>query len=266
MTKRKPIASSNALLDDEYQDEKQRKWFAAKRKTRGGSKSPLFIFVCCLALVTVITVIVSAAIVFTYINDLNEMRRQHASLLDLAEEVAPSISEFDIRMRLINPDYICWIRIEGTDIDYPVVRGADNYKYLDTSFYGEENQFGTLFMDYRCVGEYVPHIIIYGHNTRYGDMFSELHKFLDARFLAEHSIITVKVNDRIVEYEIFSARKTDVSDPAYHLDFSAPGSFRAFAERTGAPSDAKQIITLSTCVSGDNADERVVVQGAFFDL
>jgi sortase B len=117
-------------------------------------------------------------------------------------------------------------------------------------------------MDYRCAGEYVPHIIIYGHNTRYGDMFRELHRFLDEQFLAEYPIITLKVNDRTVEYEIFSARKTDIYDPAYHLDFSAPGSFRAFAERNGAPPNAAQIITLSTCVSGNNDDERVIVQGA----
>ena len=157
--------------------------------------------------------------------------------------------------------YICWIKIEGTKVDYPVVRGNDNEKYLHTSFSGEENILGALFMDYRCAGEQVPHIIIYGHNGREGDMFGDLWRFLDRQFLAGHPVITLKVNDRIVEYEIFSARKTDVTDQAYFLDFSAPGSFQAFAERNGAPQGAAQIITLSTCYSGDNDDERVIVQG-----
>jgi len=204
-----------------------------------------------------------------YMRHFFDVQRERASLLELAEtlesEKSPAytyLSAFDSEMRQINPDYLCWIQIENTTIDYPVVRGNDNEQYLNRSFYGERNRYGAVFMDYRCIGDYVPHIIIYGHNSRRGDMFSDLHNFLDERYLAEHPIITLKVNDRIVEYEIYSARKTDINDPAYFLDFSTPGSFRAFAERCGAPLDAAQIITLSTCVSGNNRNERIIVQGA----
>ena len=171
-------------------------------------------------------------------------------------------SAFDISMREINPDYVCWIMIYGTNVDYPVVRASDNERYLNTSFLGERNRYGTLFMDYRNTGEFVPHIIIYGHNTQDGSKFGTLHNFLDDEFLANHPVITLKVNDRIVEYEIFSARLTDINDPAYFLDFSAPGSFRAFLERNGAPPDAVQILTLSTCVGRVIDDNRLVVQGA----
>ena len=69
-------------------------------------------------------------------------------------------------------------------------------------------------------------------------------------------------NDRIVEYEIFSARLTDVHDYVYFLDFSAYGAFHEFLERTGAPPNAMQIITLSTCVSRGHDNERLIVQGA----
>ena len=117
-------------------------------------------------------------------------------------------------------------------------------------------------MDYRNVGEYVPHIIIYGYNTADGSKFGSLRNFLDDDFLANYSMITLRVNDRLIEYEIFSVRLTDVTDPAYFLDFGTPGSFRAFLERNGAPLDAVQILTLSTCVSRGDDDERLVVQGA----
>jgi hypothetical protein len=92
-------------------------------------------------------------------------------------------------------------------------------------------------------------------------MFGGLDRFANEKYMAEHPIITLTVNDRVLEYEIFSARRTTVNDPAYFLDFSAPGAFAAFAERNGAPPDARQIITLSTCVSGNNIDERFIVQG-----
>jgi sortase B len=201
------------------------------------------------------------------------------------DEPEPYISSFDAGMREVNPDYVFWISIADTQVDYPVVRAGDNEKYLDLSFSGEKNMLGALFMDYRCEGEIAPnpaviapdsgasnpthpsaqqiitHIIIYGHNSRQGDFFGGLHYFLDAGYLAERPEITIKVNDRIFIYKIFSARRTTVNDPAYFLDFDEPGSFGAFLDRCGAPPEAEQIITLSTCVSGYDADERIVVQG-----
>jgi len=214
--------------------------------------------------VTVITA-VATILVIANLSDVQASREEHADLLEFMENLepnTPSVSAFDAAMRQINPDFICWIRIDGINVDHPVVRGNDNEKYLHVSFAGEENILGTLFMDYRNVGEFVPHIIIYGHNGRDGDMFGELWKFLDDEFLAAHNIITIIVGDRIIEYEIFSARITDIHDPAYHLDFSAPGSFGAFLERNNAPPDATQILTLSTCFGGEGGDERVIVQGA----
>jgi hypothetical protein len=81
--------------------------------------------------------------------------------LDIAESLspdAPSISAFDTEMRQINPDDICWIRIDGIRVDYPVVRGSDNERYLHTSFSGEENILGTR--NYReCHGDGVETVL-----------------------------------------------------------------------------------------------------------
>jgi sortase B len=169
---------------------------------------------------------------------------------------------FDTAMADINPDYICWLKIEGTAVDFPVVRSDDNEKYLNLTFYGQENVYGSIFMDYRCAGTNVPHILIYGHNTKDGDMFGSLRDFLNKDYRAKHKIISLTINNRVNEYEIFDARMTDVDDPAYNLSFNGPEAFPAFAEECGADEDAKQIITLSTCVSGNDKDERVIVQGA----
>ena len=231
---------------------------------------------------TVIATFVAAitlGMVLRHRADVKSSRDERGSLLEIAEVLEvntsrtrsgispseipdPYVSPFDTEMREINPDYIFWINIADTPVDYPVVRGNDNEIYLNMNFSGEENMLGALFLDYRCKGEQIPNIIIYGHNSRQGDMFGGLRNFLDGQYLAAHPFISIKINDRIVEYEIFSARTTDVNDPVYFLDFSESGSFREFLERCGAPTDSEQIITLSTCVSGNNADERVIVQGA----
>ena len=235
-----------------------------------------------IVVVTIIATLIAAitlGMVLRHRADVKASRNERDSLLGIAEALElnptrpevrvsqletpdPYISAFDLEMRDINPDYTCWISIDSTAVDYPVVRGNDNEKYLSLSFYGEKNGLGTLFMDYRCTGENVPNIIIYGHNSKQGDLFGSLRNYTDKQYLSEHPIITMKVNDRIAEFEIFTARVTDVNDPAYFLDFSESGSFREFLERCGAPDDAVQILTLSTCVSGNDADERVIVQGA----
>jgi sortase B len=174
-------------------------------------------------------------------------------------ETADGVSN---KLTSINPDYKCWIKIEGTIVDYPVVRAGDNEKYLNLTFFGEKNKYGTLFMDYRCDLEKSPHIIIYGHNTKNGEFFGSLNKYLDKKYKDAHTTVTLIMNEKVVNYEIFAVRKSTIKDQAYRLDFKTPGSFGEFAERCGAPEDTAQILTLSTCVSGNDNNERILIQGA----
>ena len=178
------------------------------------------------------------------------------------------LGQLDEEMLKINPDYICWIRIDGTDIDYPVVRSTDNEKYLNTSFRGEKSITGTVFMDYRIYGDLleerydsiIPHIIIYGHNLQQGGIFSDLRKLLNDQFLEENNIIRLILNDQYIEYEIFSVRSSSVEDPAYFLNFESTQAFPRFANKIEAPLKATQILTLSTCMRTGNDDARLIVQ------
>jgi len=214
-------------------------------------------------------------VVMANASDLRASRAEYDSLRELADAIdtdefsEDQTSALDEEMRQLNPDYVCWLRVSGTGIDYPVVRGSDNSRYINTSFSGEPNRAGTLFMDYRVTGDIlaqsaddsIPHIIIFGHNLQQGGMFGDLRKFLNSQFLEENNIITLIVNDRAVDFEIFSARMSDINDPAYFIDFSGPQAFPRFADRVEAPLKATQIITLSTCTSGGSKDARMIVQG-----
>ena len=178
------------------------------------------------------------------------------------EIAAVPLSALDAEMRAINPDYVGWLVIDGTYVDYPVVRGEDNVRYLTTSFTGERNPNGALFMDFRNLNiTTTPHLIIYGHNAPQGGLFSELHRLLESSFLAENNTIELKVGEEILEFTIFDVRLTDITDYAYHLDFSYARAFPRFADRIDAPLRALQIITLSTCTNCPNDDARLVVQG-----
>ena len=243
---------------------------------RGGTKNKKALTICLAIIVSIVCLCIEYAI-FSHIADKRRAESVKAALPEpvvsvavveaaeavaVAEPVAVRDSEFDDSMRDINPDYVCWLKIDGTDISYPVVRGNDNEFYLNNDFYGDENRFGSIFMDYRCVGSYVPNVIVFGHNSRDGGMFGGLRNFLDETYLVEHPAITLVVDGMAFQYDIFSVRKTDVTDPAYCVGFDAPGSFAVFAGRCGAPDGVAQILTLSTCVSGNDKDERVIIQAA----
>jgi len=221
--------------------------------------------------------LVTSIIVMVHTSNLRASRAEYDLLREIAGEVEAGAAEagtlhlsaLDREMLDINPDYVAWLKIDGTGIDYPVVRGSDNEKYLNISFSGEENIAGALFMDYRITGdlladragERIPHIIIYGHNLQQGGMFTGLRSFLSERFLEENNIITLIVNDQIIEYEIFSARVSSIEDYAYFLNFDESHQFPRFANRIDAPLAATQIITLSTCTRGGSDDARIIIQG-----
>jgi len=210
----------------------------------------------------------TAYLVSSHMSELKASADEYAYLRGLAGDMEHTfdsdgviqLSALDNEMRAINPDYVCWIRIDGTNIDYPVVRGQNNEQYLHMTFQGEENKAGAIFMDYRNAGEHLPHIIIYGHNLQQGGMFTDLRRFLNSTFLSEHNTIILIVNGREVEFEIFSARRTDINDPAYNLDLATQRNFGRYANKIEAPLRASQILTLSTCVSEGNDDARIIIQ------
>jgi len=228
------------------------------------------IFFGSIAFITTLTVMANA-------RNLRASNAEYEYLRQLADERESESSEpdtvrhgaLDEEMLGINPDYVCWIRVDGTEIDYPVVRGYDNEQYLTLSFNGEENIAGSIFMDFRNRGDLLtydieeafPHIIIYGHNIKRGGMFGGLRKYLDEQYMKEHPIITLIIDDETIEFEIFSARQTDIDDPAYFLHFDETHGFYRFADKIDAPLAATQIITLSTCVSTGDNDARMIVQG-----
>ncbi|MCD7947268.1 MAG: class B sortase [Oscillospiraceae bacterium] len=166
----------------------------------------------------------------------------------------------------INPDYSGWLTVAGTDIDYPIVQGEDNSKYLTTTFEGTENKAGAIFMDYRCTdGLDAPHVILYGHNMNDGSMFGGLSRYLEDGYMEQHPEITVTQPEvGTLTYRIFAVRETDTADKAYTLAFADEDAFAAFAAELGAPEGTGRMLTLSTCGDG-GGDSRMLVQAALVE-
>ena len=82
------------------------------------------------------------------------------------------IDDFDYQALLDeNADCIGWLKIDGTDISYPVVQGEDNEFYLHHDFQKNYATCGTLMLDCRNdIDAGQEHLIIYGHQMKDGSL------------------------------------------------------------------------------------------------
>ncbi len=94
--------------------------------------------------------------------------------------------DFD-ELRKTNPDVIGWIYYKDSPVDYPIVKGSDNDKYLHTMFDGTYGTFGTLFADAVTEAPFAQfNTIVYGHHMKDGSMFGSLRRLKDPEYAKEH--------------------------------------------------------------------------------
>ncbi len=177
-----------------------------------------------------------------------------------------------------NRDFVGWLMIDGTEIDYPVMCTPDDEEfYLHRDFNKEYNANGTLFIDtdsdYNTPGD---NVLIYGHNMKNGTMFHELLSYKDEEFYKKHKLIRFDTLDHIGTYEVIAAFYTKVYPDdmtgvfKYYEFFEAENeeSFNTYVDTCRSmmsyviPHTAQygdKLISLSTCTNADEDGRFVVV-------
>ena len=159
-----------------------------------------------------------------------------------------------------NDDFIAWIRIPGTNVDYPVVWTDDAEYYLHHTFTGKQGAAGTLFSlmktDYSIPSR---NIAIYGHHLKStGEkMFTSLMRYKDADFYVGHETVLLDTLYESGAYRIFAVLNFHSGEwDASQADFESDAAFLEFiryARRnalydTGVTVGAEDsILTLITC-------------------
>lgn len=159
-----------------------------------------------------------------------------------------------------NSDFIGWIPIPDTNVDYPVVWTDDPDYYLSHTFTGTKSGVGTIFSlvqtDYAAPSQ---NIAIYGHHLSSSGqrMFTSLLNYKRPEFYPEHSLVYLDTLYRPGTYRIFAVINMHVGDWDMAIpDFESDEDFMAFIARakqeslydTGVEVDSDdQIITLITC-------------------
>ena len=167
-----------------------------------------------------------------------------------------------------NKDLAGWLSIEGTVINYQVMKkkkkNADFYLHHD--FEKKESDHGTLFVDAR--NDYVnrdTNLIIYGHNMRDGTMFGGLKSFMDQEYFKNHQKLVFDTIYEKAEYRIVAVCLSKVNYQDDHtfryynfLNASNKEEFQAFLaniqqltvfDQKIDISYGDELLTLSTCNS-----------------
>lgn len=182
-----------------------------------------------------------------------------------------SVDEFNVnfkKLNSINEDAKGWIKVLGTNIDYPVVQTNDNDYYLTHNIKNEKTSVGSIFFDYRnSLDGTDKNIIIYGHSRLDESMFGSLKNVLKSEWLSkdENRYITLTLPDGVRKYQVFSVYKISVEDYYLTTDFSNTPYLGFLATIKGRSiydfpielDEESKILTLSTC--GDDASNRIVL-------
>lgn len=176
-----------------------------------------------------------------------------------------------------NNDFLGWISLEDTNIDYPVMQSMyDEEFYLHKDFDKKYSAAGTLFIDTACnVSRPDENLLIYGHNMQTGKMFHDVVSYEKESFYKNHKYIQFDTIYENATYEVIAAFRTkilpaDVEGFKYY-QFVGPKDKEQFDDyianikaltpytiNTTAEYGDK-LITLSTCAYHDKNGRYVVV-------
>jgi len=173
-----------------------------------------------------------------------------------------------------NIDYRGWIKIDNTNINYPILQGQDNEEYLYKDINNEYIVSGSIFMNYLNNGFDDQNTVLFGHNMKNGTMFANLKKYKEEDFFYNNNYIEIELsNGQYLKYKVFSVYITDINDNYTKTSFEDKDEYKEFLERIKNKSIYKsdisvnendKIITLSTC-SYEFDDARLVVTGKLID-
>ncbi len=123
----------------------------------------------------------------------------------------PEVLEEYKKLYNTNKKLIGWLKIDDTNIDYPVMQTNNNEYYLDHNINQEKDRNGALFLDKDCdVVNRSTNLIIYGHHMKSGRMFGNLDDYESERYYKKHPIIQFDTIYEKGTYEIMYVFRSKV--------------------------------------------------------
>ena len=245
-------------------------------------------------IICITTLIISSKNIINWIIDSNKTEKQIKEITEIVEveeveenenteiieqkEEPPKENPYwdYIKMNMINvnfnelkqknPDTKGWIKVNGTNINYPFVQANDNKFYLNHTFNKSYNSAGWVFLDYRNnINELSKNTIIYAHGRLDTTMFGSLKNILSSGWLNNTNNYVVKLSTETENtlWQVFSVYHIPTTSDYIKVHFSSNEEFTKWAKmlldrsvHNFNTSINDQVLTLSTCY---NDKEKVVL-------
>ncbi len=174
-----------------------------------------------------------------------------------------------------NPDTVGFLKVNGTNINYPVVQTNDNKFYLNHSFDKSYNEAGWVFMDYRNdVNQLSDNTIIYAHGRWDTTMFGSLKNVFKNNWYQNTDNYVVHLSTPAYNslWQVFSIYTIPTETYYITSNFGTDESYQKFLTTIQSRSVYKfnasvntndKILTLSTCL---NNKEKVVLHAKLIKL
>lgn len=212
----------------------------------------------------------SGVMIAFYYYDGHKSEDQYQELASIVEKPSPSQESvqqpppLEIYAPILeqNKDFIGWVAIQGTRVNYPVMQKMDskNY-YLRRGFDGTYSYYGVPYASENATYEEADNFVIYGHHMDNGTMFSDLIKYVSKGFYQKHKYIQFDTIHSYGKYEVIAVLKTTAgaeNEFKYHEfakaksenefnDFIKECKRRSLYEIKTTAEYGDKLITLSTC-------------------
>ena len=199
--------------------------------------------------------------------------------IDTSEEIDVNKEVFKtiIDLQKENTDVKGWIKINDTNINYPLLQGLDNDYYLNRNYQKEYSSYGSIFIDKDSnLDDINSNVIIYGHSMNDKEMFQNLLNYANKEYYDSHKIIEIYTNNEARKYEIVTVFKSrvfyqdeqNVFRYYYCHDLSSEEKYNDYVNNsknlelynTGVDAHfGEQLITLITCEYSEDNGRMVVV-------
>ena len=224
-------------------------------------------------LIFLILLVYSSINIFKWYNNnkenkqiINEIAESVTINEDTNEEKKYKINFEELKQK--NSDTVAWLKVENTNIEFPIVQANNNSYYLTHNFDKEYNVAGWIFADYKNKLDGTDrNIVVYGHNMRNNSMFGSLKDVITEEWYnnEENKYITFVTENDYQTYQVFSVYQIKTEDYYIQTEFKS-NEFTEFIDTITKRSKkdfginvSKEdtILTLSTC--SNNNKYRVVL-------
>ena len=178
-------------------------------------------------------------------------------------------------LQKINPDIIGWIRINETNVNYPLLQAEDDDTYMNTDAEGKYSLSGSIFLHCANKPDFSDfNNMIYGHHMEKHMMFGDVGLFADKEYFDEHPYGNLFFDGKdhgiefyaLIQADAYNERLFSVSseEPEAKQAYLQEISDNALYKRNFELTENDHLVLLITCTS-DMTNGRNILVGRLTD-